>query len=185
MLAYVFWHWPRAEVDRSSYEAALAAFQRSLAAVAPEGFRTAVVFRIESAPWLGSSRGGYEEWYLVEGSFVLDPLNEAAVSPAVKDLHDRAAHAAAGGAAGLYRLRAGDPAIGTARFGVWISKPERTGYEAFYSELRRWTERRSVSLWGRQLVLGPTPEFCLLSAEEQDLPSGLAERASAREIVWP
>ncbi len=51
MLAYVFWHAPRAEEAGPSYEANLAAFHRALGTHPPPGFRGSVVLRAAAAPW--------------------------------------------------------------------------------------------------------------------------------------
>lgn len=184
MLAYVFWHWPSPEVDPEFYEGRLIAFHESLAARKPDGFHRSMVFRVAGAPWIGVGRRGYEDWYLVEGSSALDPLNAAAVSDACLDTHDRVARIAAGGTAGLYRLRRGEPAVAESRWAVWLAKPPRTGYEDFYAQLRPWTDQRGVSLWGRQMTLGPTPEFCLLAPDRVELPASLAGLTMALELVW-
>ena len=52
MLAYVFWHWMRADGDVAAYEDALTAFQQALLDNAPTGYRRAAVFRHAPAPWL-------------------------------------------------------------------------------------------------------------------------------------
>jgi hypothetical protein len=174
MLAYVFWHWPDPAVAPESYEDRLIAFHQSLAARKPQGFHCSVVFQIDGAPWLGAGRRGYEDWYLVEGSFALDLLNEAAVSNARKEIHDQAARMAAGGTAGLYRLRRGAPTVAESRWATWFAKPAGTSYEEFYVQLQPWTDRPGVGLWGRQMTLGPTPEFCLLSPHRLELPASLA-----------
>ena len=56
-LAYVFWHWLRAGGDVAAYEDALAAFQHTLQANAPPGYRGAAVFRHDAAPWLSGGNG--------------------------------------------------------------------------------------------------------------------------------
>lgn len=185
MLAYVFWHWPNSAIDSRSYEESLVSFHRSLAAVTPEGFNESAVFRIGGAPWIGSGQRGYEDWYLVEGSSALDPLNESAVAGICQQPHHKAAKAAAGGTAGLYRLRQGEPQVGQARYAHWFAKPTGTSYEGLYNELRPGTQGSGVSLWGRQMTLGPTPEFCLLAPRKLELPSRLSPLTLRLEPVWP
>src|SRR5690242_16973636 len=107
MLAYVFWHWPRPDVDRNSYVDHLVAFHQTLAANKPGGFRQSVVFRIRDAGWLKTSGEAYEDWCLLDDSAALDPLNEAAVSGVCEEPHNRVAREASDGVGGLYRLRAG------------------------------------------------------------------------------
>lgn len=185
MLAYVFWHWPQAESDRAGYEARLAEFQQSLAANPASGFRESAVFRLQGAPWLPTAAGGYEDWYLLEGSAGLDPLNEAAVAEACRAAHDAAARLAAGGTAGLYRLRRGEPNLKAARFAYWLGKPAGTRYEDFYARVEPLTRQPGVTLWGRQMTLGPTPEFCLRAPARVGLPSGLSPLELELRRVWP
>jgi hypothetical protein len=133
-----------------------------------EGFHGSLGLRIEGAPWV-PARPAYEDWYLVEGSAVLDPLNELAVSAELKAAHDRPAMAAGFGAGGLYRLRSGS-ADQPAAWATWLRKPTGMGYPDFYQLLRPCTSGPEVSLWRRQMVLGPAPEFCLVSAEPAGVP---------------
>lgn len=185
MLAYVFWHWPSPEADRASYERGLAAFHRVLREAKPPGFQRSAVYRARRLPWLRTEGPGYEDWYLVDGTAALDPLNDAAVSGARKGPHDEVARLSQVGAGGLYRLRAGVVDAAPAGFAVWLSKPRGTSYEALDARLRPWTERASVGLWRRQMVLGPTPEFCLRSPDRPDLPEDLAPLSVELEPVWP
>ena len=163
MLAYVFWHWPRPEIERGQYVDHLAEFHRTLAANKPPGFRESVVFRIQNANWLKTDGEAYEEWYLVDDSAALDPLNIAAVSGACEEPHNRVARAAADGTGGLYRLRAGTEELRSARFANWISKPAGVSYKDFYAGLEVLTAHPGIALWGRQMTLGPTTEFCIHS----------------------
>ena len=73
MLAYLFWHRPFGRVDRKLYEEALLRFQSDLAAANPAGFIGASSFQIEPVRWL-DDLPGYEDWYLLEGSWAIDPL---------------------------------------------------------------------------------------------------------------
>ena len=105
MLAYVFWHWPSPENGSDAYEDLQRAFHRVLAQAAPTGFRGSFVFRLDGhAAWLGGTPA-YADWYLVDGSAALDPLNVAAVSGACQEPHDRLARAAAAGVGSLLALR--------------------------------------------------------------------------------
>jgi hypothetical protein len=169
MLAYIFWHAPGPAVDRAVYEADLAGFHELLGRQPLEGFHGSLALRIEGAPWV-PARPAYEDWYLVEGSAVLDPLNELAVSTAMKAAHDRPAQAARFGAGGLYRLLSG-PADRPAAWATWLRKPTDTAYADLYQELTPWTSGPDVSLWRRQMVLGPSPEFCILGSEPARVPA--------------
>jgi len=185
MLAYVFWHWPAASVERSSYERMLTEFHRALAARPPTGFRGSTSLRIEAVPWLGTAVAGYEDWYLLDGSAALDPLDEAAVSGTRKAPHDRVARVAAGGTAGLYRLRAGVPALARGRVASWFAKPAGEQYVELYARLRGWSEQPDTGLWERQMTLGPAPEFCLRGPLAPELPADLAPWAVPLEPIWP
>ena len=176
MLAYVFWHWPQPSVGWETYLAHLEAFHRTLAANSPPGFRHSAVFGIEDANWLETSGPVYEEWYLLDNSAAMDPLNDAAVSGACEEPHNLVARNAAGGTGGLYRLRSAKEVLREARFAVWLSKPEGVSYRSFYETLAPLTSQRSVALWGRQMTLGPTSEFCLHSQTPLQLPAGYTGR---------
>lgn len=95
MLAYVFWHRPRASVDVAAYEAALVEFHRRLGAEAVEGFHGSSVFATE---------GGYVDWYYLEAAFALDALNVAAVSGPMQQPHGAVAALTGEMTGGLYRL---------------------------------------------------------------------------------
>jgi hypothetical protein len=172
MLAYVFWHWPQPSVDTEVYVAHLQAFHQTLAANRPPGFHGSVVFRIEDADWLQTHGPAYEEWYLLDGSAAMDPLNDAAVSGVCEAPHNLVAREAAGGTGGLYRLRAGEEVLSEARFAVWLSKPEGVTYRDFFDTFAAPTSQPNVALWGRQMTLGPTTEFCLHSQTQIQLPPG-------------
>ena len=185
MLAYVFWHWPYLNVDRESYQVELIKFHKSLASSKPDAFQYSVVFQIRGAPWIGERVEAFEDWYVVEGSCALDLLNDAAISQAHKESHDRVAQRAAGGAGGLYRFRKGHVDVRQSRFATWLSKPTGTSYEVFYDSLSHWTSQWGVGLWGRQMVLGPTPEFCLLSPDKIDLAERATDGLTVRlEPIW-
>jgi hypothetical protein len=149
------------------------------------GLQYSVVFCSAGAPWIPAASEAYEDWYLVEGSAALDPLNEAAVSGTGRAPHDEVAQGAAGGVGGLYRFRAGEICIAEAQFALWFSKPAGTSYDDFYAAVRPWTSHAGAGLWGRQMTLGPTPEFCLLTPAPVQLPERFAGVGRALERVWP
>ena len=180
MLAYVFWHWPTAGTARPSYESAMLDFHERLRDAGSPALLRSRTFRVDGEPWLPNGRG-YVDWYLLDGGFAaLEVLNELAVSPSLKEAHDRPAHMVAGGAGGVYRLIAGVGGVYRLIAGVgggqppvaatWLSKPGSVSYPAFHERLRRWTDRKDVTLWQRQMVLGPALEFCLQSPEPPDFP---------------
>jgi hypothetical protein len=187
MLAYVFWHGPAGGADVGEYERAQIAFQRSLARKPPFGFRGSAVFRVGSLPWsrsdreqLGADPMAYEDWYLIDDFAALGVLNEAAVGRGHRTSHDRAARAMGSGTAGLYRLIEGTTAsaqgIGRCAHVTWV-KPEKGRRQSeIATMLGDGLDDAGGTLWQRQLVLGPAPEFCLLSCEE---PPGAAPRRLA------
>ena len=146
LLAYVFWHRPAESVDPAAYEAHLAAFHDRLRTGPPAGFRGSAAFRVD-VPWIGR---GYEDWYLVDDWHAGGVLNAAAVDAAHRADHDAIAHEAGAGAGGLFALKAGDLALGDAGAVTWADRPP-PGPEGPFA------------LWQRQMVLGPAPEFCLLT----------------------
>lgn len=185
MLAYLFWHWPKHHVETGAYEQSLGLFHKTLASVALDSFYGSVVFRVKGTPWVSLEPRVYEDWYLLEGSFALDLLNEAAVSGSCREPHEEAARAAAGGVGGLYRLKSGEPTVAESHFATWLTKPPGTSYQDFYSRIEPWTSRSGPSLWQRQMVLGPAPEFCLLGTDRLQLPASLEPAVVERALVWP
>ena len=176
MLAYVFWHWPQSSVAPKTYLAHLESFHRTLAVNKPRGFHRSVVFGIEDAGWLETRGPAYEEWYLLDDSAAMDPLNDAAISGACEQPHNLVAREAAGGTGGLYRLRSSEEVLSEARFAVWLAKPDGVSYRDFYDTLASLTTQKNVALWGRQMTLGPTTEFCLHSQMPVQLPPGYTGR---------
>jgi hypothetical protein len=169
MLAYVFWHWPQLGVDTETYVDHLVSFHRTLNANKPAGFNGSRVFRIRGVTWLDTSDDAYEDWYLLDDSAALDGINQAAVSGVCEAPHNLVARQAAGGTAGLYRIKSGD-AFGEARFALWLEKPEGVSYAEFYSTREPVIKEASAALWQRQMTLGPTTEFLIHSGKPFQLP---------------
>jgi hypothetical protein len=159
VLAYVFSHRPAPDADVAGYEDVLRRFHEALAAMRPQGFIRSLTYRIG---------GGYSDWYLVEDSSALDPLNEAAVSGARAPSHDAAARMAADGVGKLLSLASGDfdPEAATE---VRFAKPRGMGYGDLYAALNPWTGHAGTSLWRRMMVLGPPPEFTLVTTRQVEL----------------
>ena len=183
MLAYIFWHWPYPEVESGEYERDEVAFLQALVRASPAGFQGCSTSRIGEVPWITGQARRYEDWYLVDDFAALGPLNDAIVAEPCRELHNRVAQAAAAGAGGLYRLRAGQPKPSESYFASWIAKDRQTSYDDFYAQLDPIAQRPGVSLWRRQMVLGPAPEFCLLSAERPELPPELQALVVTRELL--
>ena len=114
----------------------------------------------------------------------LVPLNEAAVSGPRLDPHNAIARLAEGGTAGLYGLKAGAPLTRPAQ-AAWFGKPPGMSYAALFGILEPVVRSVQGGLWMRQMVLGPTPEFCLSSGAPVALPSPIDAKYLALAPVWP
>jgi hypothetical protein len=175
MLAYVFWHWSNPDVAPATYEQYQRAFHAALASSAPGGFLESTSFRIDGqAAWLGGAPA-YADWYLVENSAALDPLNVAAVSGVCEAPHVQVAQAMAAGAGLLLTLHgsAAQPDLAAARSATFLTKPRDMPYAAFYETVAVVPEAPQSTLWRRTMVLGPTPEFALLSPSRPDIPASV------------
>jgi hypothetical protein len=182
MLAYVFWHWPQEGVEAAAYEQSLGRFHEALKANAPEGFISSASFRIARTGWI--PREAYEDWYLVTDFDALGNLNDAAVTGTRTHAHDEAAARADGGAGGLYGAIVGQARLAPARFEAWMSKPRGMPYAEFFAALAARTSQPDITLWQRQMTLGPAPEFCLHSAEKHDLPAEFQPLWIELSRVW-
>ena len=175
MLAYVFWHSPGSADTISTYEAALAAFHSSLDPADIRGFRGSQACLVQGASWF-SAPVVYEDCYLVDDFTALGALNEAAVAGHRRRPHDNVAGMTAEGMAGVYALVGGAAQpVDTGR-AVWFGKPAGMSYGEFYERLG---ERNS--LWRRQMVLGPTPEFC--SIDDDEVPTGAVVVTRVRTVA--
>jgi hypothetical protein len=184
VLAYVFWHWRRPEVPAGDYEAAQRRFHEALAAAPPPGFRRSWCLGISGAAWAGGGGGAYEDWYLLDGSAALDPLNAAAVSASRQAPHDAAAALAADGTAGLYSRRLGAEE-GPPKVASWFAKPAGMNYPDLFALLAPVVRDEGAALWGRQMTLGPAQEFCVHFTARVSLPSALAATVIECRHVWP
>ena len=182
MLAYVFWHWRRPEVDAAAYETAQRRFHAALAAAPSPGFAYSHSALLHGAPWAAGGDSAYEDWYVIQESAALDSLNHAAVSASRQAPHDAAAALAAGGAAGLYTLRRGT-AITAPKRATWFGKPPGMTYAALDQLLDEVTAA-GACVWMRYMVLGPTPEFVLHGAGIK-LPRPLEGTGYDLRPVWP
>ncbi|MHB8466161.1 MAG: hypothetical protein ACYDH6_13710 [Acidimicrobiales bacterium] len=143
MLAYVFWHQPAS--GATAYADALLRFHEQLHTERVAGVVGTRALRVPDLPWLPG--GGYEDWYYVEDFAALGALNGAAVDAAHKTTHDAVANMSGTGVGGLYALRTG----------AWDHRAAH----------HTWLDHRppavAGALWQRQMVLGPAPEYCLVS----------------------
>jgi hypothetical protein len=159
VLAYVFWHRPRAGVEAGDYATALRAFHERVGV--PSWFAA-----LARPPW-GEDAGWFEDWYLVEDWNGLGRLSEHAVSGPRRPPHDHVAGMAGEGIAGIYARLAGRPEP-PAWIG-WVAKPEGEAYADFVPALCA-AAGAEASVWQRQMTLGPTPEFVALGPAPLGLP---------------
>ncbi len=184
MLAYVFWHWKLPDATAAAYERRLCHFHAALASAPPAGFVHSRAFALRGAPWANDGGDAYEDWYHLAGSAHLDALNDAAVSGSRLLPHDGAAAMAAGGTAGLYRPRLGDPAVAV-HTAYWFEKPRDLPYAAFYDRLAPLVTSTGGALWQRQMTLGPATEFCLHLPAGATVPAPAGAREFALRAVFP
>lgn len=163
MLAYVFWHRPHPHVERQRYEAAIVRFQAELTRRPPPGLIGAWSHRIDAVPWLGD-QAGYEDWCLLQGSWAMDPLNGFAVAGDVQAPHDALAAQMDFGAGGLYAHAFGEPSSTRTSVAAWLTRPRGIQWQPPLEKACAATP--GATAWRRQMVLGPTPEFCV------ELPDG-------------
>jgi hypothetical protein len=148
VLAYVFWHRRRDGVEPARYEESLRRFHDSLDAPSAS-------FRLLELPF--AQMDGYEDWYLIEDWQALGALNADAVDDLRRDTHDTVAQLAGAGWGAVYALVRGaaEPPAGAR----WLGKPTGRPYDEVLAALPNST------VWQRQLVLGPAPEFCVADGE--------------------
>lgn len=184
MLAYVFWHWKQSEITANDYEDRQRGFHAALAAAPPSGFLGSFSVSLSGAAWAAGGSDAYEDWYLVQDFGALGLLNEAAVSASRAAPHDAAAAVAAGGTAGLYGLRRGET-LRRPRYAQWFGKPERMAYDELLTQLAPQVDQVQGVLWMRQMVLGPTREFCLHAGAPVSLPAAFRTLVIPLRPVWP
>src|SRR4029079_19528298 len=135
MLAYLFWHEPRPDVDADAYVGRLQAFHRALAAAPPPSFVRSWSVRLAVAPWDAGPTRPVEDWYLVEDWAALGTLNDAAVRAPRGRAHDAIAALATNGRGGLYALLHGT-LDGPVPWAGWVAKPAGAPYAEFEPALR-------------------------------------------------
>ncbi len=150
MLAYVFFHHAAPGTEIAAYEEGLRRFHASLAEARPPGFVSSATYRVA---------GGYGDWYIVESSAALDPLNDAAVKGRALALHDAVAHAAVDFTGKLYMLLAGKP--NGQGFEIRFSKPAGMSYPDLYSRLRPWSGRPGGQPLAPNDGVGPSARILL------------------------
>jgi len=171
MLAYLFWHQPAADHTVESYEQALVGFHRRMRDAAVPGLLASGTARVGGLPWMHGE--GYEDWYAVDDYSALGVLNDAAVDAAHVEAHDLVALAAEFGAGALYALERG--AVDTPfSHCVWLTKPIGVSYPEFREQLAIHAAGEAVTVWRRQMVLGPSPEYRVTTGRELAMPADMS-----------
>lgn len=181
-LAYVFWHWKKAEVAAKEYELRQRAFHAALASAPSPGFHGSFSVGLSDAPWAVGDV--YEDWYMVQDFSALGSLNEAAVSASRTVPHDAAAAIASGGVAGLYGLRCGT-ALRQPKYAHWFGKPDGMRYGELFALLAPVVDQAQGALWMRQMVLGPAREFCLHTEVPISVPAVFNVLGIPLRQAWP
>lgn len=178
MSAYVFWHRPFNDIDQEGYESALKAFHDALTLRTGEGFEGSATYRISNTPWL-DDLPGYEDWNFVESSAVLDPLNKLAVAPDMWDIHASISKKTDVGHGGIYYHIMGEADPKTFSRAIWLSRPRGIRFEEPLAKMINQATD-SVSVWRKQMVLGPGAEFVVLG--DTSLTLMLADGWTAHEV---
>ena len=182
MLAYTIWHWPRQGVERDLYEAHNRRFHAVLARDPAPGFKASQSTRVTGLSWANDGKQVYQDRFLVNSWSVFDELEPHAISGTRQEPHRHVATTVGGAIAGMYGLRLGTFQKAP-RWSYWFSKPDGMTYEDLDAAFRPVLKRSAV-LWGRKLVLGATPEFCVESEAPIELP-GVGQPLVVRlEPVW-
>lgn len=160
MIAYIFWHQAPAG-PAADYEAALGHYADALARTRCPGFIGSASYRIAGTPWMPEP--GYEDWTWLEGSWALDELNRHAVEGEAKAPHDTLAQATRhGGFGALHYLVAGEHrAIPGDSKVFWLSRPRGIAWRDVIPRVVA-AASSPVSVWRRQMVLGPSSEFAVV-----------------------
>ena len=162
MFAYVFWHTRSDATSQEIYEQNLLAFYDALKRVDCPGVGHTATFRISSLPW-SKQQGGYEDWAVIEGTWVLEGLNQKAIQGSMERPHTEIAHLMESGNGGVYYHLWGALEPYRADRAQWLTRPR--GIQ-FRQPLKKIIDSAGapVSVWRRFMVLGPGPEFIIFGS---------------------
>jgi hypothetical protein len=167
MLAYVFWHTPLPETPRETYEHNLLAFYEALEKAACPGVKRAATARISSIPWY-RDQDGYEDWAVIEGTWVLEGLNRMAVEGSMEASHAHIAQLMENGNGGVYYHLWGEHEPHRANQAQWLSRPRGIQFRLPLEKIAE-SAGMQVSVWRRFMVLGPGPEFIIFGSDPMNI----------------
>lgn len=174
MIVYAFWHAPRAGVDAAVYAARLVRFQeeleRATSGVTGLG-QDPAAYRMAEVPWLNPAPQAYLDLYVLPTTTEMQYLNQAAVSGDRTEPHRLIAELAGPGAGSLYEEWLGTVKASGMKHGYWFSKPAGMSYAQLKNLLADLENKAAVLR--RMMVLGPSPEFWVLSQDPVDLPDAI------------
>lgn len=160
MLAYLFWHAAAKAPATEEYERKILRFGGALADAKIPGVLGCASYAIGRTSWLGEP--GYEDWVWIEGSWVLEGLNERAVAGTMEQPHNAVSQATKhGGFGALYYLVAGKHAVPSHSKILWLSRPRGIVWRDVMPGIVKSTSAE-VTVWRRLMVLGPASEFALV-----------------------
>ncbi len=163
-------------MDEVVYAAKLVRFQEELEQLGTgvSGLaRDPVAYRVDAVPWIPGpripvNRLVYLDVYVMESTAQMELLNVATVNGRMVEPHAEIAALYGWGAGSLYGVRAGG--VEAAAHSYWFSKPAGMSYAELDAALAGLITE-GVALMRRMMVLGPSPEFCMLSPVELTLPA--------------
>lgn len=160
MRAYLFWHAAPDNSRAAEYEKTLLQFGDALANAKSPGLLGNASYAIGPTPWLREP--GYEDWAWLQGSWALDVLNERAVSGAMEQPHGAIARMTKhGGFGALYYLVAGEHRVPADSKVFWLSRPRGIDWRGIIAAIVK-SANSEVTVWRRQMVLGPSAEFAVI-----------------------
>ena len=183
MLAYVFWHTPSPKTSRETYEHNLLAFYEALERADCPGVKQAATARISSIPW-SRDQGGYEDWAVIEGTWVLEGLNTKAVEGSMEAPHAQIAQLMESGNGGVYYHLWGELEPDRADVAQWLSRPRGIQFRPPLEKIAE-SAGAPVSVWRRFMVLGPGPEFIIFGSTPMNiqLPQGWHTHGVDRRVL--
>src|SRR5262245_24780612 len=167
MLAYLFWHAASDASAAAEYEKKILRFGEALAKAKVPGVLGCASYAVGRTSWLGEP--GYEDWVWLEGTSVLETLNERAVSGAMEQPHRAVSQITKhGGFGALYYLVGGKHAIPGHSKILWLSRPRGIAWRDVMPGIVK-SASAEVTVWRRLMVLGPATEFAVIGQAELSL----------------